>query len=527
MTDKPYMKKYEEDYKNVFTKHALNFLSSQVHWKFIKREKEQHFYYDEPENDTYEHAPDTEILDFDIENKFHRDEVVRVCFGPHILSTGIVQFDINGTDMDITEDPYYEEFRQTPHYVHSTHVQQIHHLTATQLRRSRHDITSLHEKLKTILETSKNLKFVAHNAQQDRKWILQSIDDQILYHQYLSCKSGDDQGVYITNLTDLRDRLKNACHYIENKTRTWFCTLNGSMKDDGTSLRRNNGAKAKIKTEEYTLDALYQTITGAHLPNHHNALTDTYACALIFCELLKISYPQHNLTQSHDYKRIREISDSPVRERPAKRNRTLTEVGRSNAGPFSGDTVDIRRQYDIYTDDRKLPASFVYDADTQVGKLINLEFGGGLEHDDNDHYNRVGLTDTLGNPSRYHYLSNSEFLECGNLGGICITFVLKDDRDGRRVEIYSYSNYLDWIDPDSIDSDTGIFVSFPLHPATKRLDWDKVYKFREAMTGEEIGLEVRDLHPRPITPLTPIEVHTAPQLQPIRRLLLNLKSFCM
>jgi hypothetical protein len=170
--------KHEDAYKNEFTKHALKIMSTPMPWgsyawKFIQHGREQHFYYDKPVGEDYEHAKDTTIIDFDIENVFHRDEVVCVCFGPHILSTGILQFDIHEKEVHIVPDqanPYYQEFRQTPHYVHSTYVQQIHHLTAEQLRQSPHDISSLHTKLASIVQTDKNLIFVAHNAQQDRKW---------------------------------------------------------------------------------------------------------------------------------------------------------------------------------------------------------------------------------------------------------------------------------------------------------------------------------------------------------------------
>ena len=83
---------YANDYKDAFTKHALDFLYTAVGmpWKFIKRGDEMHFYYDKPVDGTHQHAQDSTIIDFDVENKFHRDEVMSVCFGRHILSTGIL-----------------------------------------------------------------------------------------------------------------------------------------------------------------------------------------------------------------------------------------------------------------------------------------------------------------------------------------------------------------------------------------------------------------------------------------------------
>ena len=290
-------------YKDAFTKHALDFLYTAVRmpWKFIKRGDEMHFYYDKLVDD--QHTQDSTIVDFDIKDKFHRDEVMRVCFGPHILSTGILQFDIQGTDLDIIGDLYYQEFRQTPHYVHSTYVEQIHHLTARQLQKATHDISALHRKLQSILHITKELTFVAHNAQQDRKSILQSIADQIEYHTYLSCKTGVNQESEIKKLQDLDAALRNA---------NWFCTMYGTLKPDGKTAGKKNGSKDQIQQprESNTLSAVYEKITKSPLTNQHDARTDTCACALIFCELLMKMDRSGKLLKLNDskgYKRIRSM----------------------------------------------------------------------------------------------------------------------------------------------------------------------------------------------------------------------------
>lgn len=509
--------KHEDAYKNEFTKHALKIMSTAMPWgsyawKFLQHGREQHFYYDQPVGQDYEHAEDTTIVDFDIENGFHRDEVVRVCFGPHILSIGILQFDIHEKELQIVPDqgnPYYQEFRQTPHYVHSTYVQQIHHLTAEQLRQSTHDISSLHTKLASIVQTDKNLIFVAHNAQQDRKWILQSIDDQVKYYRYLACKSGRNQDATISSLHELQCQLKNQNSRIEGKTRRWFCTFNGSMNDDGKTSGYKNGAKGKMtEAGEYTLDALYKFITGKILKKYHNALIDTCACTLIYCRLFKLDQ-----TESADYNRIcRMCSDSDTTQRPTKvRKRTLQETGRSNAGVFSK-----KRQYDIYIDNHKLPVDFVTDENTQVGETIHLEFGG-TDH----HENRIDLVDFNQNGETRIIRSHdcNEGVEMtGNLGGAYITFRLKDDAFGRRVEICTGTEYLVWRvlgeNSHNLDEDLPHLTEDPL-----RLDSHTMYEIKELRTQETIVLKVIDLHPTH-TPSTA-------QLPSTRHLLTILYRLCL
>ena len=327
-------KQYENNYKDAFTNYALDFLYSQVQmpWKFIKRGDEMHFYYDEPVHDTHQHAQDSTIVDFDIENKFHRDEVMRVCFGPHILSTGILQFDIHGAELEITEDLFYQEFRQTPHYVHSKYVEQIHHLTERQLRNSNHDISSLHRKLQIILDTTEELTFVAHNAQQDRKWILQSIDDQIEYHKYLSCKTGVNQELEIKKLQDLDAGLRNA---------KWFCTMYGTLNPDGKSAGKKNGSKDQIQQprESNTLSAVYEKITQRPLTNQHDARTDTYACALILCELLKKMDLSHNLLKLNDSKGYQRIRNMDFDRNPLVHAATSIRDSDENEGPAQSSRV--------------------------------------------------------------------------------------------------------------------------------------------------------------------------------------------
>ena len=494
---------YDEMYKDEFTIKALSSLKVTNHWKFIQRGDKQYFYYDKPDFPrTYTHSQGTTIEHFFVENKFQRDEVVRVCFGTHILSTCILQFDIQEQKPVITEEPYYQEFRQTPRYVHSTYVEKINHLTEDQLKRSSYDISSLHKKLETILDTDKELTFVAHNAQQDRKWILQSIIDQIDYHEYLSCKTGDNHEQEIQALKDLHNRLQLA---------KWFCTIYGTLTADGKNAGKNDGSKHKIQQprESNTLSAVYQRITGNQLKNHHDARTDTYACALIFCHLLKLDD-----RESADYNRIRLLcsgSDAAQRSTKIRKTKSLAETGRLSGGVFPLHKDTISRQYDIIIDEHILPATFVTDENTQVGEDIHLEFGGFV--DEHHLSNTVVLVTGSGN-REYHFAGSA-----GNLGGVHMTFQLKDDDLNRYVEISTSYGYLDWIHPDSVNK---VFVSFEAGPP-QRLDWDKSYKFSEVHTGQEMCLKVRDLHPRQISSSELATSH----LTRTRNLLLTLQSLCL
>jgi DNA polymerase III epsilon subunit-like protein len=470
---------YDEMYKEAFTIKALSSLKVINHWKFIQKGDEQYFYHEKPDYPrTYTHAPGTTIEHFFVENKSQVENVLRVCFGAHILSSCILQFDIRGKQPVIVEEPYYQEFRQTPRYVHSTYVERINHLTEDQLKRSSHDIRSLHSKLKTILDTDKELTFVAHNAQQDRKWILQSIMDQIDYHEYESCQTGVNHKQEIEALKDLYNRLQLA---------KWFCTIHGTLKPDGKSVGKHDGSKHKIQQpeESNTLSAVYQKITGDPLKNQHDARTDTYACALIFCRLFKLDQ-----TESSDYNRIRLLcsgSDASQRSTKIRKIRSLAEIGRSNASVYT-----IPRQYDIYIDGQKLPADYVTDKNTQVGETIHLEFGGPDHHE-----NRLDLVDFNQNGDthiiRSHHCREGDE-RAGNLGGAYITFRLKDDAFGRRVEICTGTEYLVWRVLDNnthnLDEDLPHLRQDPL-----RLDAHTIYEIRELTTQETILLKVIDLHP--------------------------------
>ena len=498
---------YDEMYKDEFTIKALSSLKVTNHWKFIQRGDKQYFYYDKPDFPrTYTHSQGTTIEHFFVENKLQRDEVVRVCFGTHILSTCILQFDIQEQKPVITEEPYYQEFRQTPRYVHSTYVEKINHLTEDQLKQSSYDISSLHKKLETILDTDKELTFVAHNAQQDRKWILQSIIDQIDYHEYLSCKTGYNHEQEIKALKDLHNRMQLA---------KWFCTIHGTLTADGKCAGKDDGSKHKIQQprESNTLSAVYQKITGDQLKNHHDARTDTYACALIFCHLQKLDD-----RESSDYNRIRLLcsgSDATQRSTKIRKTKSLAETGRLTGRVFSHKKDMILRQYDIIIDTHILPPTFVTDENTQIGENIFLEFGGnyGEEHLNNT----IVLNTGSGIRTRQHRLDQSADPIFGNLGGACIEFQLKDDTDGRRVEISTSCNYLLWgTHRDLLQDDLFPDQKYPI-------DWDTPYYLYELHTQQTMCLLVKDRVPR----ASINSEQTSSKFTETARLLMTLQSLCL
>jgi hypothetical protein len=205
---------WTEAYKDAFTKRALQTLSQTMKWKFIRepnkgREKGPlHFYYDSANESTYRGPNTGTVEEFNGENKDHIDNVVRVIFGRRILSICMLQFRIDSRDGIHTlhqEDVYCETFKQTEHYLHNKQIETIHHLSHQQLQSSIHDISSLHDKLIDVAKQTCDLTFAAHNASQDRKWILESIDNQIEYLQYLIYKNGDESDVHHKRIQTLNN----------------------------------------------------------------------------------------------------------------------------------------------------------------------------------------------------------------------------------------------------------------------------------------------------------------------------------
>jgi hypothetical protein len=286
------------------------------------------------------------------------------------------------------------------------------------------------------------------------------------------------------------------------------------MKDDGTSHNSKNGAIGKFlpKPAIYKLAALYTFITAGEMAENHNALQDTYACALIFCRLLTISYNKDKIEESAGYKRILASVQNIQKDRKRKAPRTqfIWEVGRQNA------VVHNFRQFDMYIDDKLLPNTFLTDYNTQVGEENHMEFG--CPRGTSDLNNIVTLI-TNSEPRR-HRLHAGRSPVCGNLGGDRLSFKLKQDGIDRRIE-FCVSNETSNgpFDGDLWWAKEGDpFVRLPVQ--MHRLEWDQKYIFREYNFEEQMSLKVVDLRP---TDLRPTGISSARVSGQAARLVLLLK----
>ena len=273
---------YTELYRDALTRQALETLSQWIPWKFLKGDDGSlHFYYDEPVDGAYARAEGVELIKFDAGQKAHIDEVVRACFGPAVLSICMLQTEVDGAGggISITQDPYYEVFRQHEHYIHSPYAEAVHRLTAEQVRGGR-EIAELHEKLRDIVQRGE-VTFVAHNAGKDRLWILQSIEGQIKYLQYTDCKrGGSEASKEIAALNALMHGLMQS---------QWFCTQYGDLDIYGNTRSKNGSLVRIMDNRGDSLQSVYERVSGRALQGQHDARVDTYACAVIFCRLLMLN----------------------------------------------------------------------------------------------------------------------------------------------------------------------------------------------------------------------------------------------
>jgi len=205
-----------------------------------------------------------------------------------------------GGEMVIKENPYYHVFKQHGNYIHSQYAETAHGLTEGDVRGGG-DIASLHAKLRDIVDRAGDVMFVAHNAVKDRQWIVQSIQNQIKYLEYMDCKRGTVKEVVdIAELYDLMERFK---------TSQWFCTQHGDLDVKGNA-RWRNGALVKImENRGDNLHSVYERVTGRALQGQHDARVDTYACALIFCRLLTLNHGI-NVEKSAGYARLQAMLET-------------------------------------------------------------------------------------------------------------------------------------------------------------------------------------------------------------------------
>ena len=290
-------KLYRELYRDTFTRQAVEELSRSISWKFLRgRDGSLHFYYDQPVDGEYKSAEGAELLAFDPDQKEHIDSVVRACFGPAVLSICMLEAELNGVrgGIVITEDPYYEVFQQHDKYIHSLYAESAHKLSAGEVQGGV-GIASLHAKLADIVDRVEGVTFVAHNAVKDRRWIMQSIENEIRYLEFKDCQRGvAEVGGNIAALHALMDRLRKS---------QWFCTQHGDVDELGQTRSRNGSLVKIMDNRGDSLQSVYRRVTGRELLGQHDARVDTYACAVIFCRLLLLNYGI-NVEASDGYARL-------------------------------------------------------------------------------------------------------------------------------------------------------------------------------------------------------------------------------
>ena len=247
----------------------------------------------------YTRADGVELVAFDSEQKAHVDEVVRVCFGPALLSICMLVAETNDGGIRLKEDPYYEVFQQHGNYIHSLYAETAHKLSAGKVQGGV-GIASLHAKLSGIVDRAEGVTFVAHNAVMDRQWIAQSIDNQIRYLQFKDCLMGaSEAGGDIAALHALIQRLR---------TSQSFCTQHGDVDEMGQTQSRNGSLVKIMDNRGVSLQSVYQRVTGRELQGQHDARVDTCTCAVIFCRLLMLNHGI-NVETSAGYSKLQAMLD--------------------------------------------------------------------------------------------------------------------------------------------------------------------------------------------------------------------------
>ena len=246
-------------HKETFTKFAVGYLSRQqaVEGKpiYLKRDRNNYRFCGDVSSAT------SASVAFDAQNAAHVAEVLRVFFGPEVVSCGIVlcAYDARNRTMEVLREDY-AVYRPSAEHKPSVVACAIHGLDADALARGE-DIAALHARLFDIIQQHPAVVFVAHYAPHDRGVLLESIDRSMLDAQNIHNK---------THVLRLRRELHDA--------RRWTCTWQRSV------LLARNFCGRDLKN--YRLPTLYEAVTHTPLLAHHNARTDAYACAVILCRLL-------------------------------------------------------------------------------------------------------------------------------------------------------------------------------------------------------------------------------------------------
>jgi hypothetical protein len=246
----------------------------------------QHYLcYQEDMNDIRKHKLPCKT--FDCKNKQHRQVVLDTVFTTTILSCAVLHVQEMNNKITINqkeEGPcYYEVYKQDEHYTHSISAQRIHNLSYAYLQEHGVELITMMQALHPLMK--KHTKFIAHNAPADKKYLLKNIQRFINFATYKSVVYPDDEDFkkYISGLQQI---LK----YVQGNT--WVCTLSRArQKYQNKITDAIDGSKEQIsegdvfdedELEDYTLQNLYEFITGTVMPKRHDAQMDVYACATIY-----------------------------------------------------------------------------------------------------------------------------------------------------------------------------------------------------------------------------------------------------
>ena len=246
----------------------------------------QHYLcYQEDMNDIRKHKLTCEP--FKSNNKQHRQVVLDTVFTTTILSCAVLHVQEMNNKITINqkeEGPcYYEVYKQDEHYTHSISAQRIHNLSYAYLQENGVELITMMQALHPLMK--RHTKFIAHNAPADKKYLLKNIQRFINMATYKSVVYPDDEKFkkYISGLQQILEYVQGS---------TWVCTLTRArQKYQNKITDAIDGSKEQIsegdvldeeELEDYTLQNLYEFITGTVMPKKHDAQMDVYACATIY-----------------------------------------------------------------------------------------------------------------------------------------------------------------------------------------------------------------------------------------------------
>ena len=307
--------KENEDWKTNLLKIALEHLAILKKWYILTKNtttkgepSTQHYLcYEEDMNHIDEH--NLPCQPFDHNNKDHRQVVLDTAFSTTVLSCAVLY--VQETDNKITiikpkeyipkdsdiyseigdASCYYQVYKQDEHYVHSISAQRVHNLSRDYLQTEGVELEKIIDVFRPLLTSDRRTIFVAHNDKTDRKYILNTLQQLKRYYEYKSAMHPENSPEY-SNYNIYTKALETLSRRIDNSSR-WICTLTRARKkykdqvsdkiDADTTQISEEDVLDEDELEDYTLQNLYEFITGTVMPKRHDAQMDVYACATIYC----------------------------------------------------------------------------------------------------------------------------------------------------------------------------------------------------------------------------------------------------